>query len=63
MIRLLPLLPLALAATASAQSRAPAISTETLKTVTQTLSSDAFEGRAPTTPGEEKAVAYLIERF
>ena len=65
MIRLLPLLPLALAAAAAAQTPAgaPAISTETLKTVTQTLSSDAFEGRAPTTPGEEKTVAYLIERF
>jgi Zn-dependent M28 family amino/carboxypeptidase len=65
MIRLLPLLPLALAAAAAAQTPAgaPAISTETLTTVTQTLSSDAFEGRAPTTPGEEKTVAYLIERF
>ena len=41
----------------------PAISLETLKTVTQTLSSDAYEGRAPTTAGEEKTVAYIIERF
>jgi Zn-dependent M28 family amino/carboxypeptidase len=29
----------------------------------KTLSSDAFEGRAPGTPGEEKTVAYLIDRF
>jgi Zn-dependent M28 family amino/carboxypeptidase len=41
----------------------PAISVETLKSATKTLSSDAFEGRAPTTPGEEKAVAYISERF
>ena len=27
------------------------------------LSSDAFEGRAPGTPGEEKTVAYMIEKF
>lgn len=27
------------------------------------LSSDAFEGRAPNTPGEEKTVAYLVEQF
>ena len=41
----------------------PAIPLETLKTVTQTLTSDAYEGRAPTTAGEEKTVAYIIERF
>lgn len=29
----------------------------------RTLSSDEFEGRAPGSPGEEKTVAYLIERF
>lgn len=27
------------------------------------LSSDAFEGRAPGTPGEEKSLAYLVEQF
>ena len=27
------------------------------------LASDAFEGRAPGTPGEEKTVGYLIEQF
>ncbi len=27
------------------------------------LSSDAFEGRAPGTPGEEKTVAYLVDQF
>ncbi|MGC6400844.1 M28 family peptidase [Sphingomonas sp. FW199] len=42
---------------------APAISADALKEMTQTLASDAFEGRAPTTAGEEKTVAYLIERM
>ena len=52
-----------LTSAAFAQTGTSAISTETLKTVTQVLSSDAYEGRAPTTAGEEKTVAYLIERF
>ncbi len=29
----------------------------------KTLASDAFEGRGPGTPGEEKTVAFLIDRF
>ncbi|WP_260600384.1 M28 family peptidase [Sphingomonas endolithica] len=41
----------------------PAISVDTLKTVTQTLSSDAYEGRAPTTPAEAKTTGYIVERF
>jgi Zn-dependent M28 family amino/carboxypeptidase len=41
----------------------PAISLATLTTATQILSSDEYEGRAPTTAGEEKAVAYIAERF
>ncbi len=39
------------------------VSVQTMKEVVKTLSSDAFEGRAPGTPGEEKTVAYLIEQF
>ncbi len=39
------------------------LSETTLKDMVQTLSSDAFEGRAPGTAGEEKTVAYLIEKF
>ena len=42
---------------------APALSLDTLKTVTQQLSSDAFQGRAPTTAGEEKTVALIADRF
>jgi Zn-dependent M28 family amino/carboxypeptidase len=41
----------------------PAISVQTLKDVTQTLSSDAYEGRAPATPAEEKTLRYIVERF
>ena len=54
---------LATASPAAAQQAAPAISEATLKEVTQTLSSDEYEGRAPATAAEEKTVAYLIERF
>jgi len=36
---------------------------QTLKDVTKTLSSDAFEGRAPATPAEDKTTAYIVERF
>ncbi len=49
------------ASPASAQS--PAISVDTLKEVTRTLSSDTFEGRAPTTPAEDKTIGYMAGRF
>ena len=42
---------------------APAISVETLKSVTQELSSAAYEGRAPTTAGEAKTIDYIVKRF
>ncbi len=42
---------------------AAAISIDTLKTVTKTLSDDSFEGRKPATPAEEKTVAYIVDRF
>jgi Zn-dependent M28 family amino/carboxypeptidase len=48
---------------AAADPAAPAISLDTLKGVTQQLSSDAFEGRAPTTAGEEKTVRLIADRF
>lgn len=41
----------------------PEISLETMKEVARTLSSDAFEGRAPGTAGEEKTLAYLVDRY
>ncbi len=39
------------------------LSEQTMKDVVQKLSSDEFEGRSPGSAGEEKTVAYLIERF
>jgi Zn-dependent M28 family amino/carboxypeptidase len=54
---------LLLAATPALAQTVPAISTETLKAVTQELASDAYAGRAPTTAGEEKTIRYLIQRF
>ena len=54
---------LALSASAAALAQEGAISLDTLRTVTETLSSDAYEGRAPTTAGEEKAVSYIVEKF
>jgi len=41
----------------------PELSLKTLQDVTKELSSDAYEGRAPGTAGEEKTVAYLIKQF
>ncbi|GAA0332482.1 M28 family metallopeptidase [Sphingomonas oligophenolica] len=61
-MRPLFLLPAALALIAAAPD-SPRVSVETLKEVTKTLSSDSFEGRAPGTPAEEKATAYIVERF
>jgi Zn-dependent M28 family amino/carboxypeptidase len=40
-----------------------AIQTQTLAADIETLASDAFEGRAPSSPGEEKTVAFLEARF
>ncbi len=39
------------------------LSEATMKDVTRQLSSDAFEGRAPGTPGEQKTIALMVERF
>ena len=41
----------------------PALSEQTMKDVTKELSLDSYEGRAPGSAGEEKTVAYLIEKF
>ena len=50
----------------TAEAAAPALETITeadLLAHIDTLASDAFEGRAPGTAGEEKTVAYLTGRF
>jgi Zn-dependent M28 family amino/carboxypeptidase len=41
----------------------PPISLATLTTATQILSADDFEGRAPTTAGEEKTVKFVSQKF
>lgn len=61
-MRALFLLPAAIALVAAAPD-SPDIRVQTLKDVTKTLSSDSFEGRKPTTPAEDKATAYIVERF
>lgn len=48
---------------ALAQTAQLRISESTLKTLTERLSSDEFEGRAPGTAGEEKTVALLAQAF
>ncbi|MEG3177009.1 M28 family metallopeptidase [Sphingomonas sp. RB3P16] len=48
---------------ALAQASSPAIAVQTLNDVTKTLSSDAFEGRKPTTAAEAKTTDYIVERF
>jgi Zn-dependent M28 family amino/carboxypeptidase len=44
-------------------AQTPQISADTLIGITKTLSSDEFEGRAPTTPGEDKTIGYIAGRF
>src|SRR4051794_29236042 len=50
-------------AAAPSTPAASRISLETLTSVDRELSSDRYEGRAPTTPGEELTVNYVAERF
>jgi Zn-dependent M28 family amino/carboxypeptidase len=53
----------ALASGAFAADTPSPISPARMSATAKTLASDAFEGRAPGTPGEAKTVAYLIDRF
>ena len=41
----------------------PSFDPQRLPSTSQTLGSDAFEGRAPATAGETKTVAYLVDQF
>ena len=52
-----------IATAAIAQQAAPEISVDTLKEVVRTISSDEYEGRAPTTRGEELTINYIRQRF
>src|SRR6218665_2203754 len=48
---------------AGTAANAQTIPVDTMKEVTKEISSDAYEGRAPATPAEEKTLNYIIERF
>ena len=55
--------PLAIAIASMSGIQASEIDTSELSEIVKVLASDAFEGRAPGGPGEEKTIAYLVERF
>ncbi|WP_150291802.1 M28 family metallopeptidase [Sphingobium estronivorans] len=59
----LPLVALSCALSAAAASSDNGPSIDTMKEVVKEISSDAYEGRAPGTVGEEKTLAYLVQRF
>ena len=50
-------------ATAAPPTAKPVFSAAKMSDHIRILGSDAFEGRAPNTPGETKTVAYLIDQF
>ena len=50
-------------AIAAAPPPVPAFSAARVSDDVRTLASDAFEGRGPATPGEEKAVAYIVRQM
>ena len=52
-----------LLATPAIAKTAPAVPVQTLKDVTRTLSTDAYAGRAPTSPEEAKTIAYIVARM
>ncbi|HKT86217.1 MAG TPA: M28 family peptidase [Novosphingobium sp.] len=47
----------------SAEATAPDIPVETMKAMVKALSSDAFEGRAPSTAAEPKVLDYIVSQF
>jgi Zn-dependent M28 family amino/carboxypeptidase len=47
----------------SALAATPAIDPALMSQDIKVLSSDAFEGRAPATPGEQKAIGYIAQQF
>jgi len=51
------------AAAAAPPPATPHIDMQRMSDITRTLASDAFQGRAPGTPGEDKTIPYLIEQF
>jgi Zn-dependent M28 family amino/carboxypeptidase len=63
MIRSLLLASTVLLAAPALAKPAPAVPVSTLKDVTRTLSSDAYAGRAPTSPEEAKTISYIVGRM
>ncbi|HEU4760987.1 MAG TPA: M28 family metallopeptidase, partial [Gemmatimonadales bacterium] len=49
--------------TAAAAATPPTFSTQRLSSEVKTLSSDAFEGRGPATPAEDKTIDYVVAQF
>ena len=49
--------------TTAAAPPAAHVDMQRMSEITRMLASDAFQGRAPGTPGEEKTIPYLIEQF
>ena len=41
----------------------PKITGDTIRDVTKELGSDAYEGRGPGTPAEDKTIGYIVKRF
>ncbi|MFT4198003.1 MAG: M28 family metallopeptidase [Pseudoxanthomonas sp.] len=60
---LLPLLFVFPLAVTAADAPPAAISADALAAHVRTLASDAFEGRAPASAGEDRTVAYLVDQF
>jgi Zn-dependent M28 family amino/carboxypeptidase len=63
LIALLATLTLAACSTPSAKMGRGPVSAARMSSDVRVLASDAFEGRAPATPGEERTVAWLIEQL
>jgi Zn-dependent M28 family amino/carboxypeptidase len=49
--------------TAAAARPTPHVDMQRMSDITRTFASDAFQGRAPGTPGEDRTIPYLIEQF
>src|SRR5689334_1850746 len=48
---------------AAAPPPTPHVNMQRISEIARVLASDAFQGRAPGTPGEDKTIPYLIEQF
>jgi hypothetical protein len=60
---LVAILSLCMCTAAAAAATPPSFSTQRLSHEVRTLSSDAFEGRGPATPAEDKTIDYVVSRL